>query len=1024
MADPPLDPQVWMRQTEALRRIAHAIVGDPDLADDVLQASWVTALGHPEKARDEGWLKRVVRSRAIDALRKRRAEPVSSGVDLDTCSATQHTAEAVAENLEMHRLLVEAVEQLSDPYRSTVALVYFEGWSVKKVAQVQAVSISTVHTRLQRAIEQLRSKLRQSGKGQDARAWAPALLNFAKGPSQPPLALGVFRLSSISASLLAISLSKLLVIVAIAVLALVGLWLIQEPTGNAVLPGDSLTPIADSARLVDAADRVSGTGPDGGRVTIAETDEEASEPDRSELKPALIAQVQWHDGTPAQGIGVIAEQPYDSISDFRRFLATTDEQGQAVFPSLPTGTIYLRTNRAPVGVGERFEVIEGETREGSIRLPLGVSVEGAVVDFGGVPVSGAEVWMCTPSAGWTKDERIAVTDVAGRFRASGIPRGFSLGARAVGHRRSELVDLDELDTTAGPVEVNLRVAVGGAELNVRVVDVFGEPLPEVPVVAGIVLGRVDERADGSTIEQWSSPQGTTDSQGQVQFVGLEPGELTVYASAPNRTVASSTTQVAQGISSEIELTLGEGASLEGTILGLDGEPLANGTVCVFEERLKEMFLGMGQVDYDGAFGYSAASIDREGRYKLENVPTGSVHVYAMAPLSGRLQGRTQHLTFVRESMSLAEGELETWDVQLTEGRVIEGVAVYADGSPIKNTFINLKRLDDSEGSDEYKFIRTFHTGDGGFRFVQLEEGVYEVQVQTVGLPIGSTELRRAGIRPNGLPLRLVADFVAPENTQASRVRLRVSQSLDAPAGGLGMQLQRRDGVYSWTTAEEQDGVFTATATSPGTYAPKVLRGDRVVWVGEEFELVGGEDLDLGAIDLGAGASLSVQVRYPQGSLGRPVRMDLSPEGTWSTEQIELEGRRTVDLVGLMPRTYSLALKGDGYVRESRKIELAEGETCEIRFELEAAVKVPFSVQEVFPQPMLVQILDLANNRTSYTYEAKPRAPTPSRFRHHAWLAPGRYALLVELGDGRTERREFEIGSLLEGDAPEISIDWL
>ncbi|MEM8711354.1 MAG: sigma-70 family RNA polymerase sigma factor, partial [Planctomycetota bacterium] len=134
MPTPAFDPSSWQRRTESVRSVARALLADPHLADDVAQAAWVTALGHRERLDDRGWLRRVVRSRAVDAFRRRRSQVRIVDHLPDERPSREASADKTAEQLEVQRLVIEAVQALDEPYRTAVAYVHLEGRSVPEAA--------------------------------------------------------------------------------------------------------------------------------------------------------------------------------------------------------------------------------------------------------------------------------------------------------------------------------------------------------------------------------------------------------------------------------------------------------------------------------------------------------------------------------------------------------------------------------------------------------------------------------------------------------------------------------------------------------------------------------------------------------------------------------------------------------------------------------------------------------------------------------------------------------------------------
>ena len=68
---------------------------------------------------------------------------------------------------------MNAVRSLDEPYRSTIALRYFEGLTPKRISAVRGVPVKTVDTRLSRAHAALREKLdHECG---ERRAWVLAV---------------------------------------------------------------------------------------------------------------------------------------------------------------------------------------------------------------------------------------------------------------------------------------------------------------------------------------------------------------------------------------------------------------------------------------------------------------------------------------------------------------------------------------------------------------------------------------------------------------------------------------------------------------------------------------------------------------------------------------------------------------------------------------------------------------------------------------------------------------------------------
>ncbi|MHC4853634.1 MAG: RNA polymerase sigma factor [Planctomycetota bacterium] len=155
-----------------LRRLVMDLV-EPDLVEDIVQETFLAAwlAGQGQRVRNlPGFLRRVGRNLALrhrrrEGRRRRREQGAAKGEALPATGQ-------MLERLEAHRQLTAAVSQLDEPYRTTILLRYFEGLTPKQVAARQAVPASTVRTRLERGLSQLRGRL----EGADVRALAALFL--------------------------------------------------------------------------------------------------------------------------------------------------------------------------------------------------------------------------------------------------------------------------------------------------------------------------------------------------------------------------------------------------------------------------------------------------------------------------------------------------------------------------------------------------------------------------------------------------------------------------------------------------------------------------------------------------------------------------------------------------------------------------------------------------------------------------------------------------------------------------------
>jgi RNA polymerase sigma-70 factor (ECF subfamily) len=172
-------PEDLLAHAAWVRRLARALVGDAATADDVVQDTWLTVLRHPPAADRpvRPWLARVVANVASNRRRseRRRADhETMPPPEVDTPSP-----QAIAAEIEMQRLLLDAIDTLGEAQRSTLVRHYFHGQGTAAIARADGVSETTVRTRIAHAIEALRKKLDDSHRG-DRSAWMVLVIPCAR----------------------------------------------------------------------------------------------------------------------------------------------------------------------------------------------------------------------------------------------------------------------------------------------------------------------------------------------------------------------------------------------------------------------------------------------------------------------------------------------------------------------------------------------------------------------------------------------------------------------------------------------------------------------------------------------------------------------------------------------------------------------------------------------------------------------------------------------------------------------------
>lgn len=143
------------------RRVARAVLGDPDDAADAAQDGFLSALvklGQYDRARPFGpWLMRIVANAATDRRRRRtvrRAEPLDVGL-----IAGGARPDAEAERRALGGRLRQALAELPPRRRLAVVLFDVEGYSHGEIAAILGIPEGTVRSEVFHARRTLRALL-------------------------------------------------------------------------------------------------------------------------------------------------------------------------------------------------------------------------------------------------------------------------------------------------------------------------------------------------------------------------------------------------------------------------------------------------------------------------------------------------------------------------------------------------------------------------------------------------------------------------------------------------------------------------------------------------------------------------------------------------------------------------------------------------------------------------------------------------------------------------------------------------
>ncbi len=157
--------ELYDRYAGTATATAMRVVGSRDEAEDVVHDAFVAVWRKidrfdAERGSLRAWLMTVVRNRAIDKVRARRAS-----IDVDLAdersllrtgpNPTQDAALTRTSGLEVRA----AMASLPDEQRRALELAYFEGYTYREVAELTGVAAGTANGRLRLALAKMRDAL-------------------------------------------------------------------------------------------------------------------------------------------------------------------------------------------------------------------------------------------------------------------------------------------------------------------------------------------------------------------------------------------------------------------------------------------------------------------------------------------------------------------------------------------------------------------------------------------------------------------------------------------------------------------------------------------------------------------------------------------------------------------------------------------------------------------------------------------------------------------------------------------------
>lgn len=947
-----------------VRGLARKLVHDGARADDVVQQTWLTALGEDRSrvASMRGWLATIVRriaatARRSESRRERREREVARS-ELDASAADARLCE------DARRRLVDAVFALDEPWRTTLILRYLDGIPQRTIAERMNVPVETVHSRLRRGIDLLRTRLDARHDG-DRRAWLLGLIPFAARPGTVPLGfITVAAAHGVIAMLMHVKL-----VLGIAAAAAIGLlWIaLDDPT-----PIAPTTPPASRASrsLPDPSSSEGSAAQDTtGTVRVAAPGELARRPPTAASDSTTGAiEVGILLPSPAPDPPIVV-QVIPAVANLTRPERMPTVAGSARFDALPPGAYTVTTDRF---TSAACVVEAGRVTRVELDATRGFRVEGRVVEPDGTAVAGAVIAI-SRFGQWEQGFDVATSDARGAFAVDGIAIGVHIGASKRGFAPSALHFVFG-GNGEGRTDVVLRLRVAGGALAGSVADAGGSPIAGARIVVDADGARYETTSAGAPqmdrFERfaWSAADGAFDVQ------DLCAGEHDITVRAPGFAPFTTTVATSAAETTRVDARLTPGAIVRGVVRDTQGDPVAGVVVSAAPS---------------GGFSESSSSASgSDGSFLLDSLPSGMLTLFADDARKGR--ARVSHEAVV--------GVESVVDLRLAFGPSVAGRVEDDEGRPLAG--VRVDALDPAYGT---AIASATTTEDGAFRVATETSESVDLDLhwaQSMVQP--ALRVRAVRVGADDLILRL------PMRTRPSARIIGRLVDVDGPVTGCEVLIHIIEGPQATAVISGADGAFTSPLLSPGRYVASIRSTSHAVQTTTPIALEVGATHDLGTIRLSEGGSLRVHLIPPlQAPDLRPtVWLERANDGDAVFVHVADD---VASATRVEPGTYVLSVTDGGVLARAVTFDVHDGEETKLELALEVAPVVALlriDVPSIDAATVHLRIDD-ASGRTIHAGHAfRERRDRP--FAQRVGLRPGRHRITIEAANGTTATHEFDV----------------
>ena len=151
-----------LRHLDAAYNLARWLSRNEHDAQDIVQESFLRAVRFSDQCRQEtarAWLLQIVRNTCHTWLGRKRTNVAPTEILDQTAASDSTSPDLILQRRQDAGAVRRAIELLPDEFREVIVLREIEGLAYKEIAEITALPIGTVMSRLSRARERLKELL-------------------------------------------------------------------------------------------------------------------------------------------------------------------------------------------------------------------------------------------------------------------------------------------------------------------------------------------------------------------------------------------------------------------------------------------------------------------------------------------------------------------------------------------------------------------------------------------------------------------------------------------------------------------------------------------------------------------------------------------------------------------------------------------------------------------------------------------------------------------------------------------------